>query len=475
MKFTELESVMESKGIISLADIARALKTTPQAVSNWKARDQVPYHVEAKINHQAPFIDDAQLIYPNGNIGDGTISLSDILVTIAEQLKIILLVPFIFVFIVFTYEKYIKEPLYISQAVIILPDANKGSLGGFAGLASQFGMNIPTGAQADLSSPTLFPEIIKSRTFSEKILEKKFYSNLYNKELTLLALLTHGDEKPSFNREMLIHQANSALGGILKFDQDPLSPTLSFLTVTATDPSFAKNLADVVLVELESLNRFFKIRAVTEKISFIENRIASVQKELLVSEINLKAFNEQNLQISSPSLKLEEDRLMREVEVQKGVYLTLKQQLELAKIEEIQGASVIQILDKPQLPLFPSNIKVFLNTLLAGLLGIVVGLLLAFFRSYTNTSDKTERKKIRRFKNYFIKKGKSFLFDPRVTGFVSIMLLIGSPYYFSYRSQKPEFFGMYSSKIMILNSLYLFIFLISISLFIYSKKKKIKL
>ena len=117
-------------------------------------------------------------------------------------------------------------------------------------------------------------------------------------------------------------------------------------------------------------------------------------------------------------LALEEDRLMRDVEVQKSVYLTLKQQLELAKIEEIQGASVIQILDKPQVPLAPSNINLSLNVILAGLLGIVLGLFLAFTRSYTNNSDITERKKLRRFKSYFFKKGKDFLIDRRITGFV---------------------------------------------------------
>ena len=65
----------------------------------------------------------------------------------------------------------------------------------------------------------------------------------------------------------------------------------------------------------------------------------------------MKNFKEQNRQISSPALELEEERLERNVEVQKGIYLTLKQQLELAKIEEVQKASIVQILDKPNVAL----------------------------------------------------------------------------------------------------------------------------
>jgi len=41
MKFFELEQIMSEFGITTLADIARSLNTTPQAVSNWKGRDQI--------------------------------------------------------------------------------------------------------------------------------------------------------------------------------------------------------------------------------------------------------------------------------------------------------------------------------------------------------------------------------------------------------------------------------------------------
>ena len=45
--------------------------------------------------------------------------------------------------------------------------------------------------------------------------------------------------------------------------------------------------------------------------------------------------------------------------------ITLKQQLELAKIEEVQKASVVQILDKPLIPLGPSNKKLRKNMVLS--------------------------------------------------------------------------------------------------------------
>ena len=43
MTFNELINFMSKRGASSLADIARELEVSPQSVSNWKARDQVPY------------------------------------------------------------------------------------------------------------------------------------------------------------------------------------------------------------------------------------------------------------------------------------------------------------------------------------------------------------------------------------------------------------------------------------------------
>ena len=112
MKFTELESLMSSSGVNTLAEIARFLHTTPQAVSNWKARDQVPYHIITKISQNSRLINSNEssttnpqssyIGYSHQSFDEATISLSDILLKMAEQLKVILLVPFITVFLTFT-------------------------------------------------------------------------------------------------------------------------------------------------------------------------------------------------------------------------------------------------------------------------------------------------------------------------------------------------------------------------------------
>ena len=52
MTFEALLEIMAQHGITRLAHIARELSVSPQAVSNWKARDQVPYKIVAVIQEK---------------------------------------------------------------------------------------------------------------------------------------------------------------------------------------------------------------------------------------------------------------------------------------------------------------------------------------------------------------------------------------------------------------------------------------
>jgi len=465
MNFSELEQLMSSRGIASLADIARTLNTTPQAVSNWKSRDQIPYHIVNKLEigknkFQNVYSEERPQVFSTYDSSkEENFTLTRFLLVIAQQLKLIFLIFFIFLFSTYFHVRFIEKPKYISSATILLPEINNNNFSGMAGLASQFGVSIPSSSKSDLSSPSLLPELLLSRTFAEKILDKKFYTKRFNKELTLLQILTNGDVATIKNKERLSSQAASSFQNMIELDKFS-SKDFSIISVISNEPIFAKTLLDTVLFELEKLNRFYKSKAVSEKTSFIEMRITSVEKELKSSEEKLKVFNERNRQISSPALELEQDRLISNVDIQKGIFLTLKQQLELAKIEEVQESSIFQILDEPQIPLGPSNKNIKLNLVLSGIVAGFVSVFLAFFRGYINNENKDERKKLRRIRNIIYKKSKDVFKDWRILGVINLAFLIGLPFYLGSQSKNPIFFNMYSPKDLLINIIYLLILLI---------------
>lgn len=463
---------MADSGINTLAEIARSLETTPQAVSNWKARDQVPFHVVDKVR---TILGDKNDLNTSGIIEKGVlksekINFSDLLLILAEQIKVIFVILFISVFFTITHVQFIKQPLYKSTSKILLQQQNS-SPSGISGLASQFGVNLNQMANADLSSPSLFPDLIKSRIFAKRILEKSFFTEKHNKSLSLLSIFTHGTDDSVFGRDTLIHQATGALQSVIKLNKNG---PFSELTVELSEPRFATELNKAILDELQSLNRFFKMQSTNEKISFIQNRIKSVSFDLELYEKNLKSFREKNRQISSPALQLDEERLLRDVDIQKNLFITLKQQLELAKIEEVQGSSVVQILDEPTLPIGASNKNLKTPLILSVIVGLILGILLGLLRSYVNSDDIDERRKFRKIKNFIKKKTKDVVLDRRISGIISIILIIGFPYWAGHRSQNPVFFNLYSLKLMLIILIYLVLLLFFLGVYIKLSRQKIK-
>tara|TARA_Y100000768_G_C23990765_1_gene692597 strand:+ start:4714 stop:6159 length:1446 start_codon:yes stop_codon:yes gene_type:complete len=458
MEFFQFEERMKAKGFSTLAEIARVLETTPQAVNNWKSRNQVPSHVLVKMQfHQNIFSkEEVKSNIPFESIPkEKEIKFSDILISISSQIKVILFITFLSVFLSFTYINLIEEPKYESWATVLLPDVSKNSSTGIAGIASQFGVNLNQEINTDLSSPSLYPEIIKSRVFAKKVIYKTFYTGKYQKELPLIGIITNETDQSLFYSDSLFQIGVKELNeNYIEFDQDPKS-AISVIKISTFEPSFSQKLANVVILELEKLNRFYKSVTVNEKIDFIENRINSVQENLETSENKLKNFNEKNRQVNSPHLKLELDKLERDLEVEKEVYMTLKQQLELAKIEAIQESSIVQILDEPHLPLLPSNKNQIQSFLLSVILGFLLGVFAGFIRTYIHNNDTSERKKIRKVRNFFKKKLKDTFYDHRFLGLVSLILILFLPLYLFQNNQNPVYFNKYSEKMFLVILTYL--------------------
>ena len=76
-------------------------------------------------------------------IEDNTISVSDIILIIARNLKIILIIPSILCLTTIIYSIFIAKPVFTSTSKIM--SSSGGGASQAANLAAQFGINIPTG------------------------------------------------------------------------------------------------------------------------------------------------------------------------------------------------------------------------------------------------------------------------------------------------------------------------------------------
>ena len=161
---------------------------------------------------------------------------------------------------------------------------------------------------------------------------------------------------------------------------------------------------------LDKHQRDYNARKTAGTRQFIEERLLATESELEKAEEALKLFRERNRSIfESPQLQLEQERLGRDVAVLIGIFTTLKQQLETAKIEEIKESDYVVILDTPDTPLYPDKPQKKLMVILAGILGIGSGMILAFIKEFVRNRDEEEREKLSEVKSLIIKNISDFL------------------------------------------------------------------
>ena len=320
---------------------------------------------------------------------EDTISLMDIMLILARQLKVIIITPGILCTLTIIYVLYFTQPVYTSTSKI-MSSSSGGGMSQAVGLAAQFGIAMPT----DQSEPKwVYPEIIKSRTLARSMVKRKFDTSEFGPQKSLLQILTYGNGDPQVGLDTLEIMAVNNFLSMINISED-LTTAILTVSINASEPIFAAEVNQALIEELDTHQRKYNKAKTSDTKQFIEERIIDTEKELIASEEDLKVFMDRNRRIeNSPALQLEQQRLSREVAVLTGVFTTLKQQLETTKIEEVKESDYVVILDSPEIPLNRSSPNKTGMVLLAGFFGIGFGIIIGFIREYIiRTESETKEK-----------------------------------------------------------------------------------
>ena len=321
---------------------------------------------------------------------EDTISLTDIMLVFARQFKVIILAPTILCILTIIYVSFFTKPEYTSTAKI-MSSSSSGGASQAAGLAAQFGIAMSRGQ----SEPKwVYPEIIKSRTLARSMLKRKFDTNEFGPQKSLLQILTYGNQEPAYGIDTLEIKAVNSFLKIIEVSED-IKTAIVTLSINASEPRLAAEINRLLILELDTHQRKYNKAKTLKAKQFIEERIIETKKELMAAEEALKVFMDRNRRIeNSPALQLEQQRLGREVTVLTGVFTTLKQQLETTKIEEVKESEYVIVLDPPETPLIRSKPEKKKMVIFAGFLGIIFGLLLAFVQEFIANRSKEEKEKM---------------------------------------------------------------------------------
>ena len=145
----------------------------------------------------------------------------------------------------------------------------------------------------------------------------------------------------------------------LAYAQEILSQNISFSENRKTGlskvvvsvkkyPNLSSDITENIYLSLISFSIEINNIKAKEKIVFINERINQVKNDLTEAEEEMVIFLDENKNLnSSPRLLVEKERIQRKISLYSSLFISLSDQLELAKIDEKDNTSSIFVLDKP--------------------------------------------------------------------------------------------------------------------------------
>jgi len=155
-----------------------------------------------------------------------------------------------------------------------------------------------------------------------------------------------------------------------------IKTNLVTLDVDLQWPELSAQVANRTMDLVDAFNQQQRVTRAQAKRRFVEERLGEAQAEMQRAEDRHRAFREQNrVYRTSPTLVAEDEQLSRQVELATDLYTTLRREYETARINEVNDAPMITVVDTavaPARPRWPRPVPLVVIALMAaGLVGLV--------------------------------------------------------------------------------------------------------
>lgn len=251
---------------------------------------------------------------------------------------------------------------------------------GIGALAGELGFSLPS---ADpMSSPDFYAAVMESRSLLERTLRTQFARPGNADSAPLIRILEIEEETPRETMEAGVEWLRDHSSATV----DDNTGAVQF-SVELPDPDLAAAVTTYMVGLLNDFNQKTRNLRARERRKFTQARAAESQSDLEVAEDSLRDFLSRNRQFEyTPQLLFERNRLERQVELRQEVYQTLRREFEIARIEEVNDTPVLTVVDPPVAPAKPSSPRPIRMGFVAGVLGLLLGVTLAFVLQYLERS-----------------------------------------------------------------------------------------
>ena len=288
---------------------------------------------------------------------------------------------------------FFQDSRYKAELSFVVEDKQKSTpLSSVSGLASQFGFDFFSSSNSTFSQANIM-ELLKSRGVISKTLLRSNNKNLFIQNYISMYNLD-SDWKNNKDLEGITfkNQIDIKHDSIItmiweKIIEDDISVEIKndetdiiYLSFESKEEKFAKLFSENLIDEMSSMYIEYQTKQSTNTIDFLQNRADSVFNELEKAEEEFARIKDINQRIIKASGRLKELQLMRSVEVLSTMYLELVKNIEISKLTLLNQTPIIQVIDRPTLPLEDTKFSTFLVFFISFVLSFLISVFYFVFR-----------------------------------------------------------------------------------------------
>jgi uncharacterized protein involved in exopolysaccharide biosynthesis len=301
---------------------------------------------------------------------------------------------------------FMQKPIYTASLSFALEDEKSGGggLSGALGLASSLGIDLGTSAGGAFSGSNLI-ELLKSRNIVEKALlnpitfngktqslaQHFIEFNKLNKNWFKTSLLKDIVFTTDADRSKFTLQQDSILGkiyetiagpnGLLSVVQKDKKISIINIEVKSTNELFSKAFTESIAQEVSSYYIEIKSKKARQNMEILQHQTDSIRAELNGAITGVAAAADNTFGLNPAMMVRKTPGTRRQVDVQANtaILTQLVTNLEMAKVSLRKETPLIQVIDKPILPLKKEKVGKLKSLILGGFLaGFLTALILVF-------------------------------------------------------------------------------------------------
>tara|TARA_X000000368_G_scaffold311357_1_gene249195 strand:+ start:507 stop:1466 length:960 start_codon:yes stop_codon:yes gene_type:complete len=254
---------------------------------------------------------------------------------------------------VLIYLLFFYSPTYTSKSKVYLSKLSSNEMS----LLSTLGMQTPfLNSGSAVNKISIIDELLGSYSFLVRMLEKDVNIDSSDKMIKISAFLS--DNKPLDGDK---HVIEAALASKLRkkiIATTDFESSIVTIKVESENKYAAQDINSHVIDEINQSLVTLQNQAGEKKLEFIEERMLGINAKLSEAEQAILDFRYTNKNItSSPTLQMNLEKLVRNLEFHVTLKTLLLQEREFAVLDKIEKSNAFTTLEKPTFPATPSSTR----------------------------------------------------------------------------------------------------------------------